>query len=111
MKKVNCFYLIIPALILTLFTSCDLVNYTYDFINETNHIITITVNKDYQIKEGEDFTEYKKNQPILLYGYNTVTIVVINTDALDFKWTAGSNSANSTISSIVDVNTATFKDR
>jgi hypothetical protein len=99
------------------FNACDaLVNnddfyWEYEFVNQTQYGIQISVNKGYKLsneKDSDNEIHPELNSDIYLYS-NSNKIIYINSDAVDFQWTASYN--NKYIYAVTNGSTVIFKER
>jgi hypothetical protein len=83
----------------------------YEFVNQTQYSIQISVNKGYKLSNEKDSNSPEYNSDIYLY-YNSNKIIYIKSDAVDFQWTASYNSGNNKyIYAVTNGSTVIFKER
>lgn len=92
--------------------ACDFSYYVYEFKNNTDYTINVTVNKDYKMDE----VDYGKSNVIQLGGKNSYmpSSAEITVDggsgSLSFSWEAYYESYNEKIYTKVSGNTVTFEE-
>jgi hypothetical protein len=95
------------------FSACEAFfpsNKKYTFDNQSNYTIYVTLNtvKNYQTKSGEEYYDSNTNEITLYSGYSEPKEIYIESDPVDFSWTAYNETDNQYIKCEVDQGKATF---
>jgi hypothetical protein len=108
-RKLFSKYIFGSLLFLSLFFSCDTPfggKWEYEFTNTTQHTINVTLDEEYFFSSDSTAS----SSSFYLYSNSSQTVYV-ESDSVDFQWTASNQNDNSKIFSTVDGSTVTFKER
>ncbi|MDR0411863.1 MAG: hypothetical protein LBH75_07835 [Treponema sp.] len=102
---------LIPWICAFLLNACDrpLGGWEYQFTNQTRYTISITISERYKLSLDENATWV--NGSVNLYAGESKTLYGVDSDSVDFRWTASTWSNNRYIYPVPNGSKVTFKER
>ena len=95
--------------IAVIFSTCGNYSIWYTFDNQSSRTIYVTLSEEYSYKINDEYV--KSDTKELTVDNNSSKKILVNSNSVDFSWTAYNENDNQYIYCAVNQNQATFKNR